>query len=168
MHAMQQTSTVILLKYISAYYITSYIRGVQNSLERMRGEPETSNFLADLLIFLVLLVQFNRGVHGPIQEVVSEVSEASGASEASGTSEASEAEGAAEVSEVSEGSGAEEGSEAEEAAVNTIKEPQAKVEVASEPVPVPVNANEAVPEPVKNQANPVSVADKHDKCCVIN
>jgi len=68
MYAMQQTSSVMLLKYFCAYTLTRCIRGIQNSLEHMRGEEQTENFLADLLIFITLLVQLDGGIHGPIED----------------------------------------------------------------------------------------------------
>jgi len=65
---MQQTSIVMLLKYFCAYSLTGYFRGLNHSLQRMRGEEQTDNFLLDLLIFLTLLIKLDGGIHGPIED----------------------------------------------------------------------------------------------------
>ena len=70
MYAMQQTSIVMLLKYFCAYSLTGYFRGLNHSLQRMRGEEQTDNFLLDLLIFLTLLIKLDGGIHGPIEDEV--------------------------------------------------------------------------------------------------
>jgi hypothetical protein len=68
MYAMQQTSSVMLLKYFCAYSLTGYFRELHHSLQRMRGEEQTDNFLLDLIIFLTLLIQLDGGIHGPIED----------------------------------------------------------------------------------------------------
>ena len=65
---MQHTPIVMLLKYFCAYSLTAYFRGIHRSLQRMRGEEQTDNFLLDLLIFLALLIQLDGGIHGPIED----------------------------------------------------------------------------------------------------
>ena len=189
MYAMQQSSSLMLLKYFCAYTLTRFIRGIQNSLECMRGEKQTENFLVDLLIFITLLVQLDGGIHGPIpkeadvsedegedenenkNEFIKEVCES--ACECSPTVEntSAEAADAAQVAEASQAAEVAQSAELAEAAVNTLKEPEAKVEVVSEMVTAV--ASESLPEVVaseqsKNQLKPVAVADKREECCVIS
>jgi hypothetical protein len=68
MYVMQQASSVMLLKYFCAYSLTGYFRGLHHSLQCMRGEEQTDNFLLDLIIFLTLLIQLDGGVHGSIED----------------------------------------------------------------------------------------------------
>ena len=178
MYAMQQSSSLMLLKYFCAYTLTRFIRGIQNSLECMRGEKQTENFLVDLLIFVTLLVQLDGGIHGPIpkeeaesededKEVCESACECSPiventSAEASQSAQAAEASQAAEVAQ---------SAELAEAAVNTLKEPEAKVEVVSEMVTAV--ASETLPEVVASEQpkivlKAVRVADKREECCVIS
>ena len=165
---MQQTSSVMLLKYICAYTLTGYFRGLHHSLQHMRGEEQTDNFLADLIIFLTLLIQLDGGIHGPIEE-----------EEAEGEDEGEDkevCESACELSPCVENKSAEaaevvQSAELAEAAVNTLKEPEAKVEVVSETMTAV--ASETLPEVVASEQSKivlkaVRVADKREECCVIS
>ena len=165
---MQQTSSVMLLKYICAYTLTGYFRGLHHSLQHMRGEEQTDNFLADLIIFLTLLIQLDGGIHEPIEE-----------EEAEGEDEGEDkevCESACEFSPCVENKCAEaaevvQSAELAEAAVNTLKEPEAKVEVVSETVTAV--ATETLPEVVASEQSKivlkaVRVADKREECCVIS
>lgn len=168
MYVMQQTSSVMLLKYICAYTLTGYFRGLHHSLQHMRGEEQTDNFLADLIIFLTLLIQLDGGIHEPIEE-----------EEAEGEDEGEDkevCESACEFSPCVENKCAEaaevvQSAELAEAAVNTLKEPEAKVEVVSETVTAV--ATETLPEVVASEQSKivlkaVRVADKREECCVIS
>ena len=188
MYAMQQSSSLMLLKYFCAYTLTRFIRGIQNSLECMRGEKQTENFLVDLLIFITLLVQLDGGIHGPIlkeadvsededegedenenkNEFIKEVCES--ACECSPCVEIKSAD-AAQVAEASQAAEVAQSAELAEAAVNTLKEPEAKVEVVSEMVTAV--ASETLPEVVASEQpkivlKAVRVADKREECCVIS
>ena len=183
MYAMQQSSSLMLLKYFCAYTLTRFIRGIQNSLEHMRGEKQTENFLVDLLIFITLLVQLDGGIHGPIPKEV-DVSEDEGEDENENKNEFIKevCESACECSpcienksanaaQVAEASQMAETAELAEAAVNTLKEPEAKVEVVSETVTAV--ATETLPEVVASEQSKivlkaVRVADKREECCVIS
>ena len=136
----------------------------------MRGEEQTDNFLADLIIFLTLLIQLDGGIHEPIEE-----------EEAEGEDEGEDkevCESACEFSPCVENKSAEaaeaaqvvQSAELAEAAVNSLKEPEAKVEVVSETMTAV--ATETLPEVAteqsKNQLKPVPVADKREECCVIS
>ncbi len=177
MYAMQQSSSLMLLKYFCAYTLTRFIRGIQNSLECMRGEEQTENFLVDLLIFITLLVQLDGGIHGPIPKEV-DVSEDEGEDENENKNEFIKevCESACECSPCIENKSADathvaEASQVAETAVNSLKEPEAKVEVVNETVTAV--ASETLPEVVaseqsKNQLKPVPVADKREECCVIS
>lgn len=168
MYVMQQTSSVMLLKYICAYTLTGYFRGLHHSLQHMRGEEQTDNFLADLIIFLTLLIQLDGGIHEPIEE-----------EEAEGEDEGEDkevCESACEFSPCVENKCAEaaevvQSAELAEAAVNSLKEPEAKVEVVSETVTAV--ATETLPEVVASEQSKivlkaVRVADKREECCVIS
>jgi hypothetical protein len=180
MYAMQQSSSVMLLKYFCAYTLTRCIRGIQNSLEHMRGEKQTENFLVDLLIFITLLVQLDGGIHGPIpkeenvsedegedenenkNEFIKEVCESTCECSPCVEIKSADATQVAEASQVAE---------AAETAVNTLKEPEAKVEVVSETVTAV--ASETLPEVVASEQpkivlKAVRVADKREECCVIS
>ena len=129
----------------------------------MRGEKQTENFLVDLLIFITLLVQLDGGIHGPILKEV-DVSE----DENEFIKEVCES--PCECSPCVENKSAE-AAEAAEAVVNTLKEPEAKVELTTETVTAV--ASETLPEVVaseqsKNELKPVPAADKHEACCVIS
>ena len=174
MYVMQQTSSVMLLKYICAYTLTGYFRGLHHSLQHMRGEEQTDNFLADLIIFLTLLIQLDGGIHGPIEE-----------EEAEGEDEGEDKEvcesacefspcvenKSAQAAEATEAAEVAQSAELAEAAVNTLKEPEAKVEVVSETVTAV--ATETLPEVVESEQpkiilKAVPVADKREECCVIS
>ena len=192
MYAMQQSSSLMLLKYFCAYTLTRFIRGIQNSLECMRGEKQTENFLVDLLIFITLLVQLDGGIHGPIPKEV-DVSEDEGEDENENKNEfikevcesacecspciENKSANAAQVAEASQSAQAAEtaqvaqSAELAEAAVNTLKEPEAKVEVVNETVTAV--ASESLPEVVASEQpkivlKAVRVADKREECCVIS
>ena len=134
----------------------------------MRGEEQTDNFLADLIIFLTLLIQLDGGIHGPIEEEA-DVSEDEG-------EDKEVCESACEFSPCVENKCAEaaevaQSAELAEAAVNTLKEPEAKVEVVSETVTAV--ATETLPEVVESEQpkiilKAVPVADKREECCVIS
>lgn len=169
MYAMQQSSSVMLLKYFCAYTLTRCIRGIQNSLECMRGEEQTENFLVDLLIFITLLVQLDGGIHGPIpkEENVSEDEDKEVCESTCECSPCVEIK-SADATQVAEASQV---AEAAETAVNTLKEPEAKVEVVSETVTAV--ASETLPEVVASEQpkivlKAVRVADKREECCVIS
>lgn len=55
-------------KYAAAYVITMLIKGMHNSLECMQGKPRSEDSIIDFLIFMVLLVKFDGGIHGPIKD----------------------------------------------------------------------------------------------------
>ena len=183
MYAMQQSSSLMLLKYFFAYTLTRFIRGIQNSLECMRGEKQTENFLVDLLIFITLLVQLDGGIHGPIPKEA-DVSEDEGEDENENKNEfikevcesACECSPCVEIksadaAQVAQAAEVAQSAELAETAVNTLKEPEAKVEVASETVTAV--ASETLPEVVaseqsKNESKPAPVADKREECCVIS
>jgi len=142
MYAMQQTSSVMLLKYFCAYSLTGYFRGLNHSLQRMRGEEQTDNFLLDLLIFLTLLIQLDGGIHGPIEEEVE--------SEDEGEFKKEVCESGCECS--------------------PCLDKKAVPEVATETLPEVV-ATETIPEVTSQQPKivlkAVRVAEKRDECCVI-
>ena len=154
---MQQTSSVMLLKYFCAYSLTGYFRGLHHSLQRMRGEEQTDNFLLDLLIFLTLLIQLDGGIHGPIED------EDEAESEDEGEFKKEVCEAGCECSPCLD----------KKSTSETLPEV-----VATETVPEVV-ATETVPEVVttetikltsqqpKNALKAVRVADKPDDCCVI-
>ena len=159
---MQQTSIIMLLKYFCAYTLTRCIRGIQNSLEHMRGEEQTENFLADLLIFITLLIQLDGGIHGPIEDETHNEEEAASEDEGEFKKEMCEAD-----CECSSCLDKKATSEAvpEVTATETLPEV-----VATETVPEVV-ASETVPEATsqqpKNALKAPRVANKPDECCVI-
>ena len=186
MYAMQQSSSLMLLKYFCAYTLTRFIRGIQNSLECMRGEKQTENFLVDLLIFITLLVQLDGGIHGPIPKEV-DVSEDEGEDENENKNEfikevcesacecspciENKSADATHVAEASQSAQVAQSAELAEAAVKTLKEPEAKVEVVNETVTAV--ASESLPEVVASEQpkivlKAVRVADKREECCVIS
>ena len=154
---MQQTSIVMLLKYFCAYSLTGYFRGLNHSLQRMRGEEQTDNFLLDLLIFLTLLIKLDGGIHGPIEDEV----EGEAESEDEGEFKKEVCESACECSPCLDKKAV------PEAATETL----VSEVVATETVPE-VTATETVPEVTSQQPKIVvkagRVADKRKGRCVIS
>jgi len=157
MYAMQQTSSVMLLKYFCAYSLTGYFRELHHSLQRMRGEEQTDNFLLDLIIFLTLLIQLDGGIHGPIEDEAEDEAEDESEDEREFKKEVCEA-----------------GCECSPC----LDKKDVPEVVANETVPE-VTVSETVPEVVatetvkltseqpKNALKAVRVAEKPEECCVI-
>ena len=158
MYAMQQTSIVMLLKYFCAYSLTGYFRGLNHSLQRMRGEEQTDNFLLDLLIFLTLLIKLDGGIHGPIEEEA----EAEAESEDEGEFKKEVCEAACECSPCLDKKAV-----PEVVASETVSEVATTETLVSEVV-----ATETVPEVTSQQPKVVlkaaRVADKRKGRCVIS
>lgn len=165
MYAMQQTSIVMLLKYFCAYSLTGYFRGLNHSLQRMRGEEQTDNFLLDLLIFLTLLIKLDGGIHGPIED------EAEAESEDEGEFKKEVCETACECSPCLDNKAVPEVVATETVSEVTATETLVSEVVATEAVSEVV-ATEGVPEVTSQQPKIVvkaaRVADKRKGRCIIS
>jgi len=122
-----------------------YFRGLHRSLQHMRGEEQTDNFLVDLLIFLTLLIQLNGGIHGPIEDETHNEEEAASEDEGEFKKEICEA-----------------GCECSSCLDKKATSEAVPEVVATETVP------EATSQQPKNELKAAPVADKHEECCVIS
>jgi len=162
---MQQTSIIMLLKYFCAYSLTGYFRGLNHSLQRMRGEEQTDNFLLDLLIFLTLLIKLDGGIHGPIEE------EAEAESEDEGEFKKEVCEAACECSPCLDKKAVPEVTATEAVSEVVASETVSEV-VTTETLVSEVVASETVPEVTSQQPKVVlkaaRVADKRKGRCIIS